>query len=77
VVGHLEPVKSCRSYRIVSGGKSPGDAENFLVAREDRLGFRAVKAAALAEQGHLAAAPEILKALAVTEGDRVDAVPLP
>jgi len=25
----------------------------------------------------LAAAPEILKALAVTEGDRVDAVPLP
>jgi len=77
VVDHLEPVKNCRSYRIVSGGESAGDAENFLVAREDRQGFRAVKATAIAEQGHLAAPPEILKALAVTEGDRVDAVPLP
>ncbi len=78
MIGHLEPVKNCRSYRIVRGGQSPGGAEEtFLVAREDRLGFRAVKAAALAQQGHLAAAPEILKTLAVTEGDRVDAVPLP
>ena len=76
VVGHLEPVKNCRSYRIVRGAESSGGEATFLVAREDRLGFRAVKAAALAEQGHLAAAPEILKTLAVTEGDRVDAVPL-
>jgi len=78
VVGELKPVKNCRSYRIVRSAQSGGGVEEtFLVAREDRLGFRAVKAAALAQQGRLAAAPEILKTLAVTEGDRVDAVPLP
>ncbi len=78
VVGDLEPIKNCRSYRIVRGGQSTGGAENdFLVAREDRLGFRAVKAAASAEEGRLAAAPEILKMLAVKEGDRVEAVALP
>ena len=76
-IADLEPVKNCRSYRITRGVGSGDGWKSFLVARDDARGFRAAKAAARAEEGRLATAPEVLKMLGVAEGDRVNAIPLP
>jgi arginine N-succinyltransferase len=76
-VGDLEPVRNCRSYRIVSGAAAGDERRSYLIGREDQRGFRAAKGEAIAGEGHLVAAPEILALLRVHEGDRVDTVPLP
>ncbi len=73
----LEPVRNYRSYRIVRDGAAEADRPSYLIAREDSGGFRAAKAAATVERGRLLVAPEVLTLLRVSEGDRVDGVPLP
>jgi arginine N-succinyltransferase len=76
-IDDLEPVKNRRSLRIVAGAPPGGERSSFLVAREDPRGFRAVKADAVALEGRLFAASEVLEALKVKAEDRVDAAPLP
>jgi arginine N-succinyltransferase len=76
-VADLRPVKEHRKYTLDGAGTSSGDRREFLIAREDQRGFRAVKAEASVSGDRLIVPAEVPDVLRVRNRDRVDAVPLP
>ncbi len=78
-VADLVPIKAFRSYRAVPGTVPAVAGCSYLVSREDRtLGFRAVQVTTAVPEGHEMVLPgEAMAALEITEGMRVDTVPLP
>jgi arginine N-succinyltransferase len=78
LIADLEPVKAIGSYRVVPGTVSTPADRSFLVAREDRAGFRAVMVTTAAPQGRqIVLSSEAIAALGIGEGAIVDVVPLP
>jgi arginine N-succinyltransferase len=77
VVADLKPVKHYRKYEVDGALIPPDNRREFLVARQDERGFRAVKAEAAADGDRLLVAPEVPKILGIGNSERVDAVPLP
>lgn len=75
----LVPIKAFRSYRAVPGTVSAAAGCSFLVSTEDRVnGFRAVQVTTAVPDGRRIVLPiEAMTALGITEGARVDTVPLP
>lgn len=76
-VSELAPVKDYRALVAVVGEPSPKTSCSFLVAREDRRGFRAVRAQAVAEDSRIIVDGTVLNGLSAREGERLDVVPLP
>ena len=76
-VSELGPVKDYRALVAVIGEPSPEKSRAFLVARDDRRGFRAVRTEAVAEDSRIIVNAGVLSALSAREGQRVDVVPLP
>ncbi len=76
-VSELRPVKDYRTLAAAIGEVSPEKSRTYVVAREDRRGFRAVRAQAIVEESRIIVDGGVLDALAAREGDRLDAVPLP
>ncbi len=76
----LTPIKTFRSYRAVSGMELATAADrSYLVSREDRAqGFRAVQVTTLPPDGNQIVLPkEVMEALGIADGTRVDTVLLP
>ena len=76
-VSELRPVNDYRTLIAAIGEVSPERSRPCMVAREDRCGFRAVRAQAMVEESRLILNGAVLEALAAREGDRLDVVPLP
>lgn len=76
-VEDLIPVKEFRTLSVVAGEPDVANKPLYLVAREGPEGFRAVQARVIVKARHLAVTPEVLKALGISEGDRIEAIPLP
>ncbi len=76
-VSELRPVKDYRALDAVIGAPSPEKSRAYLLAREDRRGFRAVRADAAVEDSRIIVNDAVLAALSAREGERLDVVPLP
>ncbi|HXZ86960.1 MAG TPA: arginine N-succinyltransferase [Candidatus Binataceae bacterium] len=73
----LQPVKDFNTCVVLSGEPAPERSRPYLVACDDRRGFRAVRAVAEKDDGNLIVTPQVLKALSIKPRTRVDTVPLP
>jgi arginine N-succinyltransferase len=73
----LVPVKDFRAVKAVAGEPDAAGARLYLVAQEGLKGFRAMQAQATVAERHVVISSDVLKALSVREGERLDVVPLP
>lgn len=73
----LGPVKDFRACAVLGGEPATERSRPFLVACEDRGGFRAVRAVAEKDDGNLIVVPQVLRALSIKPRTKVDTVPLP
>lgn len=76
-IENLAPVKSFATYRALKDESAEKNRIRYLIAREDARGFRAVAAGAAVESRRMIVSRAILDILSVTDGDRIDASPLP
>jgi arginine N-succinyltransferase len=76
-ISELGPVKEYRALVAIIGEPSPEKRRAFMVARDDRRGFRAVRAEAAVEGSRIIVNKAVLAALSVRERGRLDVVPLP
>jgi arginine N-succinyltransferase len=73
----LRPLKEFRTCVALTGEPAPERVQPYLVACEDRRGFRAVRADAEIDGNNLITIPAVLKALAIRPRASVNIVPLP
>lgn len=76
-IEHLTPVKEYRALKAAAAIPHPVNGRNYLIAKDDAKGFRAVQSAAIVHDHEIMVTAEALKALGVRNGDSVDTVPLP
>jgi arginine N-succinyltransferase len=76
-IADIVPVKAYRQAKAAPGTPDTSSAAQYLVARDDAKGFRAVQAAGGIEDGRIIVEPDVLAAIGARDGDELAVVPLP
>jgi arginine N-succinyltransferase len=76
-VADLVPVKAYREAKAAVGTPDTNEAGQYLIARDEAKGFRAVQTAGGLEDGRIIVDRNVLTAIGAREGDELAVVPLP
>lgn len=78
IISELPAVQTVSSYRVAAGPAGSSADQRYLVARQDRAGFRAVCVGTSPPDGpRLILEPQAIHLLGIKEGAQVDALALP